>query len=586
MSPHTAFNLCMESKSHHIHSPYSSSPIFLSSLVLSIISSDKQWARLGLPINNPSSKDGPTATTASTAKGRSRSSSFDAGLGSTHHHPSTKKTKTSKGASPGSSSGPYLSSSMRIPRKNKKIPKKQVLLGNLQRSLDRALASPRDVYGSPDDLNVVEEKAGIIGMSSTAAGAKTNDTEVANVTESTKADELEESSGDDAVTPSGIESFMPREIVLKDAAQKALNDAENNGVGSGSGTTKSPITTTPMPPTRSTSASKSPPRNPSNPLERRGDGRRDTMYVPDGGALLQQDDADNGSGVASNNGDLGSSPANLLTLPESHTKDATFPPSCPVLVYGHAVASVLTGRVASVCIDISPGSDRAFLYGVKPDLAIPGVPSKITVAESKMRFAPDCPVVVTLNGSSSNGIVRSMIELDEGNGHITMYTVHLLNVNGSPGSTLRHGVTPQELKFRPTTDVKVMGVLTDPSNRVLSSFKKDECANAMINAFVEDGNKSCGTSDEKGEIADDIENRLAIKTSDFDVSKQLQNGISKSINITNKFEEDGSILGGSTRSQRSSGSFSFDIKTSSNANDVAIAVGIVNGIDLGKVRGK
>ena len=475
---------------------------------------------------------------------------------------------------------------MRIPRKNKKPPKKKVLLGNLQRSLDRALASPCDMYGSPDDLNVVEEKAGIIGMSSTAAAAaKTNDAEVADVTESTKADEVKEESGDDAGTTSGIESFMPRQVVLKDAAQKAPNDAERNAAGSGVGSTTSPIIPTPMPPTHP-STSTSTPRNPGNPLERRMNGRRDTMYIPDGGALLQQNDADHGSDVAPNNGDVGSSPANLLTLPDSHTKDATFPPSCPVLVYGHAVASVLTGRVASVCIDISPGSDRAFLYCVKPDLAIPGVPSKITVAESKVRFAPDCPVVVTLNGSSSNGIVRSMIELDEGSGHVTMYTVHLLNVNGSPGSTLRHGVTPQELKFRPNSDVEVMGVLTDPSNRVLSSSKKDECANSMIKHFGQDETKHYGSSGEKGEIVDDLENRLAIKTSKYDDYKLPQDGLSKSTNKTNKIEEDGSILGGSTRSQRSSGSFSFDIKTSSNTNDVAIAVGIVNGLDLGKVRGK
>ena len=585
MSLNAAFISCMESKSRDIHTLTASLHSHL--LILSHafhLSSDQQWARLGLPIDD--SKDGPTATAAGTAKGRSRSSSFDTGSGSAQHHPSTKRTKTSKGASPGSSSGPSLSSSMRIPRKTKKVPKKKVLLGNLQRSLDRALASPRDMYGSPDDLNVVEEKAGIIGMSSTAAAtAKTNDAEVADVTESTKADEVEEKSSNGTGTTSGIESFMPRQVVLMDAAQKAPNDAESYTAGSGSGSTTSPIIPTPMPPTHP-STSKSTPRNPGNHLERRMNGRRDTMYVAGGGALLQPDDADNGSGVAPNNDDVGSSPANLLTLPNSHTKDATFPPSCPVLVYGHAVASVLTGRVASVCIDISPGSDRAFLYCVKPDLAIPGVPSKITVAESKMRFAPDCPVVVTLNGSSSNGIVRSMIELDEGSGHVTMYTVHLLNVNGSPGSTLRHGVTPQELKFRPNSDVEVMGVLTDPSNRVFSSSKKDECANSMVEPFGRDETKYYGTSDEKGEIADDTENRMAIKTSEYDVYKQPQDGLPKTTNKTNKFEEDGSILGGSTRSQRSSGSFSFDIKTRSNTNDVAIAVGIVNGLDLGNVRGK
>lgn len=475
---------------------------------------------------------------------------------------------------------------MRIPRKNKKIPKKRVLLGNLQRSLDRALASPSDMYGSPDDLNVVEEKAGIIGMSSTTAAAKTNDTEVVNATETAKTGKVKEKSGNGADTTSGIEPFMPRQVVLKGAAQKAPNDDQSNAAGSRSGTTTSPITTAPSLSTRP-STSKSPPRDPSNPLERRGEGRRDTMYVPDGGALLQQDDADNTRGVASNNGDVGSSPANLLTLPDSHTKDATFPPSCPVLVYGHAVASVLTGRVASVCIDISPGSDRSFLYSVKPDLAITGVPSKITVAESKMRFAPDCPVVVTLNGSSSNGIVRSMIELDEGNGHVTMYTVHLLNVNGSPGSTLRHGVTPQELKFRPASEVEVMGVLTDPANRALPSFQEGENTNATTKSFVEHGNKYYGTFDATGEINDDIENRMVAKTSEYDAHKQPQGGgLFKSINTTNKFEEDDSILGGSTRSQRSGGSFSFDIKDSSNANDVAIAVGIVNGLDLGKVRGK
>lgn len=108
----------------------------------------------------------------------------------------------------------------------------------------------------------------------------------------------------------------------------------------------------------------------------------------------------------------------------------------------------------------------------------------------------------------------------------------------------------------------------------------------MVEPFGRDETKYYGTSDEKGEIADDTENRMAIKTSEYDVYKQPQDGLPKTTNKTNKFEEDGSILGGSTRSQRSSGSFSFDIKTRSNTNDVAIAVGIVNGLDLGNVRGK
>ena len=71
------------------------------------------------------------------------------------------------------------------------------------------------MYGSPDDLNVVEEKAGIIGMSS-----KTNAAEAADATKSTKADEVKEKAGDDTGTTSGIESFMPRKVVLKDAAKK------------------------------------------------------------------------------------------------------------------------------------------------------------------------------------------------------------------------------------------------------------------------------------------------------------------------------------------------------------------------------
>lgn len=280
------------------------------------------------------------------------------------------------------------------------------------------------------------------------------------------------------------------------------------------------------------------------------------------------------------------SPANLLTLPDSHTKKATFPPSCPVLVYGHDIAPVFTGKVASICIDISPGSDRSFLYCIKPEFPLPGMPSKVTVMEPKIRFAPDCPVVVTLNGSSNDGIVRSMCEVGEEHGHVPMYTVHLLNAieNGSPGRSLRHGVAPKELKFRfgGTYDGTAIGALTEQPNMVVSAFEEGE-DHSTKKTFGKDGNKCHGIADEEGEIVEDIENR--IKTSNYDNFEQQQQGrLFTPASAAEESEENGSILGDSTRSQTSIGSFSFSIKSGS--NEVAFVVGIVNALERHKVRGK
>ena len=79
-----------------------------------------------------------------------------------------------------------------------------------------------------------------------------------------------------------------------------------------------------------------------------------------------------------------------------------------------------------------------------------------------------------------------------------------------------------------------------------------------------------GPPEGKHELEDDLENH---NTKD---NEQPQNRFCKS--ATKETEER------STRSQTSNGSFSFDIKSAS--NDVAIAIGIVSGVDLARVRGK
>ena len=475
---------------------------------------------------------------------------------------SAKRSKTGKGAS--------SASSLRISRKNKKTPKKQVLLGNLQRSLDRALASPRDMYGSPDDLNVVEEKAGIIGMAPTTTGSSKSahssttivkvaaETKNAEMTDTTigvdKAGQPMKNVETDVGSTTGIEAFTPRQVVLNDANQKNPN-------ADSSETIATPLTSTPVPPKMMTVPSVS------------GSGKNNSIgnlaestHQRDGGTTSKDDDAP--------------SPANLLTLPDAHTKETTFPPSCPVLVLGHALAPAFTGTVVSVCIDVSPGSDRSFLYCIKPNFPLPGISSNttaVTVVESKIRFGFDCPVVATLNGRSANCTVEYNCEVDKGHGPTTMYTIHLSNPGdvGPPDSHLRHGVAPKELKFRPSTekgDAGVMGTLADPSNRATSSSKTKDGSHFTKNSFEgNDGDKSMhGPPEGKHELEDDLENH---NTKD---NEQPQNRFFKS--ATKETEER------STRSQTSNGSFSFDIKSAS--NDVAIAVGIVSGLDLARVRGK
>jgi len=507
----------------------------------------QQWARLGLPVNT--SKDKPTNTTSTIGKGRSRGSSFDAEVGSTRQQQaSAKRSKTGKGSS--------SASSLTIPRKNKKTPKKQVLLGNLQRSLDRALASPRDMYGSPDDLNVVEEKAGIIGMAPTTTGsskpshfsstiekvaANTKDAEMTDATiGADKAGQTMKNTETAVDSATVIEAFTPRQVVLNDANQK------NPKVDSGEAIATLLNMSTPMPPKTMTVPSIS------------GSGKNYSI----GNLTESTHQRDGGTPPNDNNAP---SPANLLTLPDSHAKEATFPPSCPVLVLsslGHAMVTVFIGKVVSVCIDVSPGSDRTFLYCIKPDDPLPGIASIVTVAESKIRFAPECPVVVTLNGKSANCTVCCSCEVAKEHGHDTLYNIRLSNPDdfGPLNSNLRHGVAPKELRFRPTTqkgDTGVMGTLADPSNRA--------------NSFGGNGYKHMhGPPEGKDELEDNLENH---NTKD---NENLQNRFFKT--TTKETEER------STRSQSSNGSFSFDIKSAS--NDVAIAVGVVDGLDLAKARGK
>ena len=468
---------------------------------------------------------------------------------------SAKRSKTGKCAS--------SASSLRISRKNKKIPKKQVLLGKLQRSLDRALASPRDMYGSPDDLNVVEEKAGIIGMAPTtteSSKSARSSTTIEKVAAETKIADMADTTigADKAGQPmKNVETDVgstTRQVVLNDVNQKNPN-------ADSSETIATPLTSTPMPPKMMTVPSVS------------GSGKNNSIgnlaentHQRDGGTTSKDDDAP--------------SPANLLTLPDSHTKETTFPPSCPVLVLGHALAPAFTGTVVSVCIDVSPGSDRSFLYCIKPNFPLPGISSNttaVTVVESKIRFGFDCPVVATLNGRSANCTIEYNCEVDKGHGPTTMYTIHLSNPGdvGPPDSHLRHGVATKELKFRPSTekgDAGVMGTLADPSNRATPSSKTKDGSHFAENSFEgNNGDKSMqGPPEGKHELEDDLENH---NTKD---NEQPQNRFCKS--ATKETEER------STRSQTSNGSFSFDIKSTS--NDVAIAVGIVSGLDLARVRGK
>ena len=412
------------------------------------------------------------------------------------------------------------------------------------------------MYGSPDDLNVVEEKAGIIGMAPTTTGsskpshfsstiekvaANTKDAEMTDATiGADKAGQTMKNTETAVDSATVIEAFTPRQVVLNDANQK------NPKADSGEAIATPLNMSTPMPPKTMTVSSVS------------VSGKNNSI-----GNLAESTHQRDG-GTASKDGNA-PSPANLLTLPDSHAKEAAFPPSCPVLVLsslGHAMESIFFGKVVSVCIDVSPASDRTFLYCIKPDIPIPGIASSITVAESKIRFAPQCPVVVTLNGKSANCTVESNCEVDKEHGHDTLYTVRLSDPDdfGSLNSDFRHGVAPKELKFQPAAekgDTGVMGTLADPSNRA--------------NSFGGNGYKHMhGPPEGKDELEDNLENH---NTKD---NENLQNRFFKT--TTKETEER------STRSQSSNGSFSFDIKSAS--NDVAIAVGVVDGLDLAKARGK